>query len=165
MGNAFDDLEISIQEGQARVNALVALGCFNSSGYMGGYSEMSLLESGPYTFSNTPNRFTALGCDSVALIAGYLSQSNSSFTNRCVTLSSNKEVIANGTCSGNGCCQTSIPVGVKDFNINMNSLHNHTRTLNFNAHSYTFLIAGDSFKFNKKTIWPSMLHMEMGKTK
>ena len=145
----YDFREISV-EGQARVDTFLASDCYNSSGHMNDYySWMYLDESGPYTFSNTRNKFTALGCDTEAYITGYLWNSDSNFTSGCVSFCSDEETVANGTCSGIGCCQTSIPIGAKGFDIIVESSNNHSMVLDFNPCSYAFLIAGDDFKFNK----------------
>ncbi|XXG39876.1 hypothetical protein AAC387_Pa01g0730 [Persea americana] len=108
--------------------------------------------SGPYTFSNTRNKFTAVGCDTQARITGSLVDSDSNFTSGCVSFCSEEERVVNGTCSGIGCCQTSIPVGAKRFDIWVGSSYNHSRVLGFNPCSYAFLIADDGFKFNKKDL-------------
>ncbi|RWR78991.1 wall-associated receptor kinase 2-like protein [Cinnamomum micranthum f. kanehirae] len=145
----YEVLEISVQQGQARVNSFVASDCYNSSGPMVGYSsQMSLAESGPFTFSNTRNRFTALGCDTVAFVTGYLFYSNSNYTSGCTSSCWDGETVTNGTCSGIGCCQTSIPIGAKVFEIQVKSSYNHSIVLSFNPCSYAFLIADDAFEFN-----------------
>lgn len=53
----------------------------------------------------------------------------------------------NGSCSGIGCCQTSIPKGVRDFNITIKSYNQHKDVLKFNPCSYGFVAKEDAFNF------------------
>ncbi|CAA6654963.1 unnamed protein product [Spirodela intermedia] len=63
----------------------------------------------PYTLSYRRNKFTGLGCDTVAynLQGRYMSDLSSG----CVSFCNDPSTISNGTCEGIGCCQTSIPRG------------------------------------------------------
>ncbi|CBI18949.3 unnamed protein product, partial [Vitis vinifera] len=47
-----------------------------------------------------------------------------------------------------GCCQTSIPKGLLNFNVTVSSFSNHSDILSFNPCSYTFLTEEDSFNFS-----------------
>ncbi|KAF8410194.1 hypothetical protein HHK36_002716 [Tetracentron sinense] len=99
----------------------------------------------PYTFSDTLNRFTAIGCDTLAFITG---SNGHDYTGGCVSLCNSKGSIINGTCSGIGCCQTLIPKGVKKFTTELRSFYNHSRTWTFNPCSFAFIAVKDRYNFS-----------------
>ncbi|RWR78975.1 putative wall-associated receptor kinase-like protein 16 [Cinnamomum micranthum f. kanehirae] len=138
----YEIMEIT-SEGQANVTAYVASDCYEESFQY--TSEMSLRKDGPFTFSNTLNKFTAIGCDTEAYISG---DSESNFTSGCISFCGKKETVIDGLCSGIGCCQTSIPPGATSFFIELGRPNNQTSVWDFNPCSYAFLIADDRFKFN-----------------
>ncbi|KAJ0979441.1 hypothetical protein J5N97_014915 [Dioscorea zingiberensis] len=70
------------------------------------------LKNTPYTFSYSRNKFTAIGCDTLALIYR-LGLANIDFTSGCVSFCHDATNVVNGSCSGIGCCQTSILRGLK----------------------------------------------------
>ncbi|CAA2985838.1 wall-associated receptor kinase 2-like [Olea europaea subsp. europaea] len=82
------------------------------------------------------NKFTIVGCDDLALIAG---TEGRNFTSGCVSLCSEKEDLLDGYCSGIGCCQTSIPKGLQRFSVVLGSLDNHTEVWSFDPCGYAFL--------------------------
>ncbi|RWR78974.1 wall-associated receptor kinase 2 [Cinnamomum micranthum f. kanehirae] len=138
-------MEIKL-EGQANVTSFVASDCYNESGSIGGYSSwMRLSKDAPFIFSNTLNKFTAIGCDTQAYIT---SSYGRRFTSGCMSFCGEKETVIDGLCTGIGCCQTSIPQGAWGFDIKVNSSNEHIGLLDFNPCSYAFLIADDQFKFN-----------------
>uniref|UniRef100_A0A803KWP0 Uncharacterized protein n=1 Tax=Chenopodium quinoa TaxID=63459 RepID=A0A803KWP0_CHEQI len=104
------------------------------------------LNSLPLVFSDTANKFTVVGCDDVSVIQAQGSLGRS-FTSGCVAVCSKPQQVLNGSCSGTGCCQTSIPKGLKAFYISAVSLSNHTN-VSFNPCSYAFLAEQDKFSFN-----------------
>ncbi|XXG39881.1 hypothetical protein AAC387_Pa01g0733 [Persea americana] len=141
----YEIMEITL-EGQANVTAYVAYDCYNESGSSTWFNSwMWLSKDGPFTFSNTRNKFTAIGCDTQAYITG---SSGRKFTSGCMSFCGEKETVIDGLCTGIGCCQTSIPPGAWSFDIEVTSASNHTGLLDFNPCSYAFLIAADQFKFN-----------------
>lgn len=62
-----------------------------------------------FTFSDTRNKFTALGCNVVAMM---LNGSNG-YSGGCASFCSTKDNIINGSCSGVACCQAPVPKGLK----------------------------------------------------
>ena len=97
----------------------------------------------PIVFSDTENKLIVVGCDDYALVYGLHERT---FTTGCVAGCSNLSDVIDGSCSGMGCCQISIPKGLKSFKINLRSLTNHTHVSHFN--SYAFLAEQDKFIFN-----------------
>ncbi|KAI8013084.1 Wall-associated receptor kinase 5 [Camellia lanceoleosa] len=53
----------------------------------------------------------------------------------------------NDSCSGIGCCQTSIPMGVTNFQFTLSSYSNHTNVLGFNPCSYAFVAKETAYNF------------------
>ncbi|XP_042480670.1 putative wall-associated receptor kinase-like 16 [Macadamia integrifolia] len=128
---------ISLQ-GQMRVMTNVSNDCFNISSGVDNYTDYTLNCKGkPLTFSDTENRLTVLGCDTAAFITGSNGQN---FTSGCRMICSEKHSPIEGSCSGIGCCQTSIPKGIKSFTIETYSYGNSC--------SYGFLVELKQFKFS-----------------
>ncbi|KAL7263044.1 hypothetical protein ACSBR1_001256 [Camellia fascicularis] len=67
----------------------------------------------------------------------------------CQSKCSNIDSVPNyGSCSGIGCCQTSIPKGFSEIKIYANSFSKHTGVTNFNPCSYAFVIEEREFNFS-----------------
>ncbi|XP_059668018.1 putative wall-associated receptor kinase-like 16 [Cornus florida] len=136
---------LDISETQIRTRTYLASKCYNQSGALiqEKPSWTNLLATSPYTFSETVNKFTVIGCDDTALITGSYDRN---FSSGCFSLCNKKEdVLDDGYCSGIGCCQTSIPKGLKFYYTTVNDLNNHTNVWSFNPCGHAFL--GESFKF------------------
>ncbi|KAL7263019.1 hypothetical protein ACSBR1_001231 [Camellia fascicularis] len=102
---------------------------------------------GKFSISRTKNKFTAIGCDTYANLGIYKNDS-SVLSTACVSQCVDKDYVSNGTCSGIGCCQTSIPKGVSHIDINVSSFSNHKNVLDFNPCSYAFIIEERAFNFS-----------------
>ncbi|KAK1314821.1 Wall-associated receptor kinase 2 [Acorus calamus] len=136
--------DISLVTGEMTVTQLLGYDCYGDN-HTWFWPFMSFGSRLPYTFSDTQNKFTVLGCDTYA----YLGDFNfSGFQTGCVSVCNNSSMITNGSCNGIGCCQTSIPQGVKYINFQIKSFKNHTRVLDFNPCSYAFLADQKWFTFN-----------------
>ncbi|KAL7262994.1 hypothetical protein ACSBR1_001206 [Camellia fascicularis] len=57
------------------------------------------------------------------------------------------DYVPNGTCSGIGCCQTSIPKGVRQIHISADSFYKHKNVLDFNPYGYAFVVEDGAFNF------------------
>lgn len=79
--------------------------------------------------------------------SNYTGSDNRNFTTGCVSLCSKAEDVLDGYCSGIGCCQTSIPRGLKYYFTSLGTIRNHTEVWSFNPCSYAFLGEQDSFTF------------------
>lgn len=93
-------------------------GCGRSS-TANGTMELDL-EGTPFTFSNTMNKFTVIGCDAMAVI-NFPPNHRTGCVSFCPTLES---VMDDGSCSGVGCCQVSIPEGLKRLQPQFSSIRN-----------------------------------------
>lgn len=135
--------------GQMRIRNYLATGCYEGGEIEAPSSSSDLawinLSSLPLVFSDTANKFTVVGCDDLALVRGTLGRS---FTSGCLAVCSRPDEVLNGTCSGTGCCQISIPKGLKFFIAVVSSLNNHTNVSDFNPCGHAFLGEQDKFTFN-----------------
>ncbi|CAN4116036.1 unnamed protein product [Withania somnifera] len=101
---------------------------------------MSLGSSSPYSFSSL-NRFTVVGCDDVAIMSGR------NFAYGCPALCTNTSDIVKGKCMGFGCCQITIPKGLKYFYTTMITPRNRILAWSFNPCGYSFLGEASRFEF------------------
>ncbi|XP_042502097.1 wall-associated receptor kinase 5-like [Macadamia integrifolia] len=138
-------LEMSL-EGPAIFNSSFhAYQCFSSSGENTNWQNYWIdMRASPFRFSVTRNKFTAIGCDTLATISEYVAQD---FMSGCVSVCSDLGNVKNGSCSGIGCCQTSIPLNLKRFNVTIGSAYNHTKIWRSNPCSFAFLADQDWFTF------------------
>ncbi|XP_059659784.1 wall-associated receptor kinase 2-like [Cornus florida] len=100
-----------------------------------------------FFISNTQNKFTAVGCDTYAIVNAY--RGDEWYTTGCMSICNKMEDITDGTCSGIGCCQTSIPRGVRNINLTLRSYHNHTSIKEFDPCSYAFVVEQKEFNFSR----------------
>ncbi|KAG5552070.1 hypothetical protein RHGRI_010229 [Rhododendron griersonianum] len=109
----------------------------------------ALPSDGPYTFSDTVNKLTVVGCDDSAQFWGY-SQAGT-LTTSCGSMCSNStaEMIDefDGNCTGIGCYQTDVPKGLKAYEVLLSSFQNHTQVWLYNKCGYAFMGEKDSFHF------------------
>lgn len=136
-------LNISL-DGELRVSSPVARQCYDASGNLT-EDKTSQIFLTDFRISNTRNRFTAVGCDTFAAIAGTQGQN---FTTGCLSICEQIESVTNGTCAGIGCCQAMIPRGMRNFGAAVGGLNNHTAVSSFNPCSYAFLVEEGSYNFS-----------------
>ncbi|KMT14775.1 hypothetical protein BVRB_4g075400 [Beta vulgaris subsp. vulgaris] len=136
-------------------NSRIASKCYDSQGEVTSESSIVFdIVNSPITFSNNSNKLTVVGCDDYALISGYtgiLANGTQHQYNSvgCLALCSSPNELISGSCSGLGCCQTSILIGLQSFMITLLSLRNHTgpNISSFQPCAYAFLSGSDSFMF------------------
>lgn len=144
--DTFEVLDISLQ-GQLRIKFPITWVCYSQhenefksdEGYGFAFKET------PYTFSNTHNKFTAIGCDTLAYAKGLTN--TGVFESGCVSYCSDTNNVINGSCTGIGCCQSSIQAGLQPLTLQIHTIHNHINVSSFNPCSYAFL-ADQDFNFN-----------------
>ncbi|KAK5842711.1 wall-associated receptor kinase 2-like [Gossypium arboreum] len=135
-------LNISL-DGELRVSFSVARQCYDASGMLVEETTSSLV-SEKFPIS-TRNRFTAVGCDTFAAIAGTRGQN---FTTGCLSLCDQMESVTNGSCAGIGCCQTMIPIETRNFGAAVGGLNNHSTVNSFNPCSFAFLVEEGFYNFS-----------------
>ncbi|TVU15227.1 hypothetical protein EJB05_38735, partial [Eragrostis curvula] len=140
-------LNISLAGGTVRVRHRIASYCYNTStGVMdfGGASGFQARDS-PYRFSDTQNKFTVIGCNTLA----YISDSNGTgYQSGCVATCTGPSALTDGTCSGIGCCQTAIPRGMDYYSAGFARGFNTSRIWRFSRCSYAVLMEAAAFSFS-----------------
>ncbi|KAG8063955.1 hypothetical protein GUJ93_ZPchr0004g39284 [Zizania palustris] len=144
-------LSISVLQAQARMRMDISSTCYNESYRNMSYHIWSLdLRDTPYRYSYSGNRFTAIGCETLAYIAvGSPDDSGSSLRTGCVATcgQGGATSLTDGTCSGIGCCQTAIPNGFQYYEIWFDDNFNTTSIYNMSRCSYAALVDTSNFTF------------------
>ncbi|XP_020585499.1 wall-associated receptor kinase 3-like [Phalaenopsis equestris] len=109
------------------------------------------LSEHPFVLSSTRNKFTAVGCDTIALYAATTSSgSKTTFAGGCLPFCNSADKIVNGSCNGGGCCQTSIPNGLQTITTSLRS--NTNNSSNSSDCNHAFFVEQDEFVFNPSYI-------------
>ncbi|XP_065865201.1 wall-associated receptor kinase 2-like [Euphorbia lathyris] len=132
---------ISVEEGTISVRVDSSSRCYNTTGLVSSFGQSIRLGNGPFTFSDSRNKLIAIGCDTLAL----MQDTQKTFGSGCISLC-NRNVTLEGSCSGFGCCQTSVPQNLKTLTISLASPTNHSNVLQFNPCEYAFI--ADQRTFN-----------------
>jgi hypothetical protein len=119
---------VSVENSTVTVGIDAAAVCYNETGITWQFDQQIKL-SESWTFSNSRNKFTALGCDNL----GFMNDADGLFGSGCFSLCGNINVSSSedGSCSGLGCCQTPIPKNLKTLNMTLgkvNSTSDYSRT-------------------------------------
>nr|TKR85905.1 hypothetical protein D5086_0000245260 [Populus alba] len=139
--------KISALNGTVTVGIYTAFDCYNETARNRSKSSVTL-GSGPFMFSDTQNVFTAIGCDTSAQVIN----KDRTYGAACLSICTENVNMSDGNpCSGSGCCQTSIPKGLKSLNISTSSYNNHTNVSDFNPCGIAFLVDRSSLKLSD---WP-----------
>lgn len=132
--SVFGILDISLLDG-----FMTILASINSHQCLGN-SSISL-EGTVFTFSDTRNKFTALGCNVVAMLLN----SSSGYSGGCASFCSTKDNIVNGSCSGVACCQALVPKGLKKLELEFSIISNKDNsTLSCGE---AFIVEQNSYRF------------------
>ncbi|KAF7849176.1 hypothetical protein BT93_L1157 [Corymbia citriodora subsp. variegata] len=151
-------LNISLENHEMKIAMWTSRDCYNSFGRDESSSSSAILRQPEFPISNTKNKFIAVGCDTSASFQ----DGHGKFSFGCMSSCSNISDVTNGSCSGIGCCETSIPRDSFIYEVTIKSFYNHSDILDFNPCSYAF-VAENSFyhfkaedlsqlKFNKSTL-------------
>uniref|UniRef100_A0A803LVM8 Protein kinase domain-containing protein n=1 Tax=Chenopodium quinoa TaxID=63459 RepID=A0A803LVM8_CHEQI len=145
-GKNIEILNISIN-GQILVKSFVATAFYKKGQVVNSTSveDEADISSYPMVYSYTENKLITIGCDDYAVL-GRVSASESALTGGCIAGCEDLSVVVNGSCSGVGCCQTSIPIALFKYNLMLGSLKNHTTVDKRNPYGYAFI--GKPSKFN-----------------
>ncbi|THG03130.1 hypothetical protein TEA_023267 [Camellia sinensis var. sinensis] len=73
------------------------------------------VRSSKFPISITRNKFIAIGCDTYDVIEGFEGRN---YSTGCLSQCDNSDNVTNGSCSGIGCCEKSIPKRVTSFKFN-----------------------------------------------
>lgn len=111
---------ISLNGHHVHVLTSAARICYNESGYVT-YRTLNYLRLSKFQVNSDHNKFNVIGCSTLALITGSRVRN---YTTGCASLCKDVERVENGSCSGIGCCQTSLPIGARDFEVTFMLLDN-----------------------------------------
>ncbi|KAG5552076.1 hypothetical protein RHGRI_010235 [Rhododendron griersonianum] len=148
---------LSISPTQVRVQNEVASMCYNKTGAVTNDSGLALTSltlpfDWPYTFSDTANKLTVVGCDDLGELWAD-SQDAGILVSACGSIFSNSTDMTGANCPGIGCCQTDIPKGLKTYNVSLSSFYNHTQVLSKDKCGYAFVGEQDSFHYSNLQIF------------
>ncbi|URE21613.1 Wall-associated receptor kinase [Musa troglodytarum] len=105
----------------------------------------------PYLFSATRNKFTVVGCSTLAYIGG--NHDTHSYTSGCISICHEESSVSEGpSCDGLGCCQTSIPTELNVFNTYFDVNFDKGNVQSFSPCNYAFLADQDWFQFDKSKL-------------
>ncbi|KAI8016660.1 Wall-associated receptor kinase 2 [Camellia lanceoleosa] len=139
---------ISLDEGEVGIMNYISRNCYDRLGTPLQSNIYASLNATNFPISSTKNKFTTIGCDTY----GYLRIFNNSFALAigCVSACMNMSYIPDdGSCSGIGCCQTSVPKQLSYIEVDAGSYNNHTNVSDFNPCSYAFVVEEAAFNFSK----------------
>ncbi|XBI57318.1 hypothetical protein VPH35_038743 [Triticum aestivum] len=147
---AFEVLDISLTEGTTRVLNYILGYCYNTSTgsmeYFGRYAGFNERDpSSPYRFSDLQNRFTVIGCNALVLIYDF---DATGYQGLGVATCRNLSDLVDGSCSGMGCSQTTIPKRMYYYDIAFSEIVNTSEIWEFNHCSYVVLMEAAAFKFS-----------------
>ncbi|KAI3950057.1 hypothetical protein MKW98_008502 [Papaver atlanticum] len=130
---------LSISETEIRVANRIAKLCFNRNGDVVLNESVVYMSVGrtPFTFSNTKNRNTLIGCRSSANY--YVDQEDGKYSTSCISSCESRKKVVEGSCGGFGCCQFSIPKGIKSFKITVEMSTDVPNFLSYSPCSYAFM--------------------------
>ncbi|KAL7136206.1 hypothetical protein ABFS83_10G013900 [Erythranthe nasuta] len=134
---------IDVTDSHMRIDNYLAYKCYDKQGKSTRRRAFRIRLSQHLSFSDA-NKFTIIGCDDLAIISG---TQGLNFSSGCISLCSAKEDIIDGSCTGIGCCQISIPKGLHGFEASLGSLKNHTEVWSFDPCGYAFLAEEGTFTF------------------
>ncbi|WOL19256.1 hypothetical protein Cni_G28054 [Canna indica] len=139
-------LNISLLHGQLRFLNHISSQCYNASNKSIIPDDWSLDLPTGYRFSDTHNKFTVIGCQTLAYI-GDNDSNVSTYETGCVSVCRSEQSMRNGSCVGIGCCETSIPKGLEHYEVWFDADFNTSGIYSFSHCSYAVLMEAASFRF------------------
>uniref|UniRef100_A0A0D9W3W6 Protein kinase domain-containing protein n=1 Tax=Leersia perrieri TaxID=77586 RepID=A0A0D9W3W6_9ORYZ len=143
----FEVLNISIQLSQIRVLNRISSFCYNpKSREMKNNTWVKTLSS-PYRLSNSTNKFTVIGCRTLAYIAD---AKDERYMSGCVSSCPGGDARSaiNGTCSGIGCCETAIPTGLRNYRVYFGKGFNTSASIYYATPCSYAVLTDSTFKFS-----------------
>ncbi|RZC44391.1 hypothetical protein C5167_037341 [Papaver somniferum] len=151
-------------ETELRIKTIQAIICYNKFGNVTldksvAWSDISVSR---FKFSYTKNVFFAIGCKSYASIYGPNLQD---YSISCSSDCNSRESVMDGSCFGQGCCQSTIPKGLNRYEIGiLNSTSKDISAIaSFNPCSYGFIAEQNSYTFSASDILDGSNFISKGK--
>ncbi|KAM3369953.1 hypothetical protein ACQJBY_017676 [Aegilops geniculata] len=138
--NSISILNISLLDGYVTILASAT----SRSPQCGGNFASFSLEGTNFTFSDTRNKFTAVGCNMVAML---VNGTSGGYSGGCASFCSNNSIV-DGACSGVACCQAPVPKGLKKLYSDFTNI-NITASLSkyASACAEAFIVEQNSYAF------------------
>ncbi|PIN10160.1 Serine/threonine protein kinase [Handroanthus impetiginosus] len=136
-------------DGQLRALQFIAHDRYNRNRMRVSYNNPWINLPISLTVNNTANKFTTIGCDAYSFISGR--RLNRNYTTGCTAMCDVGDLIG-GSCTGLGCCQTSIPKQVWRVESTLRSYQNYSNVWSFYNCSYAFLEEESAFRFSSENL-------------
>lgn len=162
MTNSSEILDFDLLNGEVRIQSSIYWRCnyniySNAHNNVESESNFVLVSLGnSLKFSYTKNKFTAIGCATLATIVGskiaHEDGNNWHYTTTCASFCDSVAGISNSAeCDSMGCCQTPLPANLSAFRFNIlqeDRLLYNPYAQSFSPCSYVSVVEADSFKFD-----------------
>lgn len=147
-------LDISLERGEARVLMYISFYCYNTTSRRMEHSEWRWsMEGSPFTFSHAANKFTVVGCRTLAYIGDDQRDDAATYRTGCVAMCDDQRAaLVDGSCSGMGCCQTAIPSGLQKFRVWFDRRINTSEINGVSPCSFAALMESSSFNFSSSYV-------------
>ncbi|KAF4357417.1 hypothetical protein G4B88_009736 [Cannabis sativa] len=145
-GRNLEVTNIDVEKATMSVEYYYSYDCYRKNGSLIQQNRTSITLSKSFTLSDSDNKLFTFGCDTLA----FMNATKNNFGSGCIsTCNENVNMSAQTSCSGLGCCQTSVPKHLKYLSVGIGSLNNHTNVYSFNPCGYAFLVDQNSFDISK----------------
>nr|CAB3487662.1 unnamed protein product [Digitaria exilis] len=146
-------LNISLIHSTIRVLNHISTYCYNSSSGAMETNPWTFNANGfPYRFSDVHNKFTVIGCNTLAYI---MDSDGTGYQSGCVSTCNNKSDLVDGSCSGMGCCQTAIPKGMGYYDVSFDGGFNTSNIWRFSRIAHE---AAEGLNFLHSYASPPIIH-------
>ncbi|WVZ49330.1 hypothetical protein U9M48_000698 [Paspalum notatum var. saurae] len=146
-------ISITVETGEMRVYTPATYICSNDSSAATEYSRLSFNLTGtPFVFSPTRNRFTAIGCNTLALLSD---KEDWSYLAGCVTFCPSVEAAASDgeQCAGLGCCQARIADDLDSIVVGWNNgTTDDNPAWSYSPCSYAFVASEEWYNFTQEDL-------------
>ncbi|XP_056177114.1 wall-associated receptor kinase 2-like [Syzygium oleosum] len=144
--------KISVGDSTMVVSLPEVYQCYDQNGQPANNSNPLIIDlsTNPrYRFSDTQNKLTVLGCDTMTTVTDKQGKFGSGCISYC---SENVDLAKETTCSGRGCCQASIPKGLQWLNISISPLDQKESAWRSNYCALAFVADNRSFNVSGRTL-------------
>uniref|UniRef100_M1A8R4 ATP binding protein n=1 Tax=Solanum tuberosum TaxID=4113 RepID=M1A8R4_SOLTU len=155
LGNSRIEITSISLAGQLKVLQFISRDCYRA-GISTDNNQPFIVLPSLLTVNNTANSFIAVGCDTYAIVQGYYTKFGTKieylpYITGCMSMCNSIDDVGHDTCSGVGCCKTSIPKGARNVTITLSSYYNYNDTdmKNDLSCSYAFVVDQANFSFSK----------------
>ncbi|PIN19035.1 Serine/threonine protein kinase [Handroanthus impetiginosus] len=137
-------------DGQIRVLQYIAHDCYAPNGAFVSGNNPSISLPDHYIVNNTANKFTIVGCDTYGHVYGTRRDRN--YITGCTATCDTKDDLLEGSCTGLGCCQMTIPKEISFVKVKLGSFDNYTYVNDFNNCGYGFVVEESVFSFSPENL-------------